>query len=172
MKKILLLLITLSSLLLSQNNTIVKHTSVENIDMKALNEAVAFTMGNGTKDLYIISDPSCRFCKKLTESMPENIRNYKVKVILYPLPSHKVSKPMINYILLGKDNSEKVHRYKETILHGDISYKETKINQIKLNDYVKKSMSMTIKLGSTGTPSVFIEENGVMENKNPFEIRF
>ena len=70
---------------------------------KIIKEGVLFTFGEGNKDIYIVTDPECPFCRMMEKQKKEILKkNYRVHVILMPLPFHKDAKAMSYYILAGK----------------------------------------------------------------------
>lgn len=145
MKKILLILL-LTSMVFSSEKTLV-------------NEATAFSYGESKKEILIITDPECPFCKNLAKDKNDKFKNYKVRVILVALPYHKNARQMISYILSAKNNDEKLHRYKEIMIGDDISYKDVPVNKKLLNAYIKKSMKVVKKLGIDRVPSLFDRED-------------
>jgi thiol:disulfide interchange protein DsbC len=127
-------------------------------NLKVVKDAVAFTYGSGSKDLYVVTDPECPFCKKFHSQTEGKLADYKVHVIFMPLAFHKNAKAMTNYILAGKDNAEKYNRYKETMT-GTSKYKDLKIEGDTLKNYLKKSRVAASELGARGTPSTFIGDS-------------
>jgi thiol:disulfide interchange protein DsbC len=128
------------------------------LDIKAVDEAVAFTYGSGKKILYLVSDPECPYCARFAKEAEGKLKEYTVHVILFPLSFHKNAKAMTNYIIAGKDDSDKEKRYKEIVLNSSTAYKETKIDTQKLNAYLLKSNAAAFELGARGTPSFFVKE--------------
>jgi len=129
-------------------------------DRKVVDEAVAFTIGDGSKDLYIVTDPECPYCRKFEREAKDKLKDYKVHVILFPLRMHKNAKPMSAYIMAGKDNAEKAQRFKETLAGSD-AYAKANVDVKTLDDYLKKSNAAVSELGVRGTPTFFVvDENG------------
>ena len=126
-------------------------------NIKPVKESVAFSYGTGKKDLYVVTDPECPFCKKFHKETEGKLKDYKIHVIFMPLAFHKNAKSMVNYIIAGKDNAEKTKRYNE-IMEGKADYKDLKIEGTTLSDYIAKSTKATAELGTRGTPSVYIGE--------------
>lgn len=130
-----------------------KFTFPANLD--AVKAAVALSYGTGKKDLYVVTDPECPFCKKFHTQTEGKLADYRVHVIFMPLGFHKEAKPMTNYILAGKDNAEKYDRYADVVT-GGTKYKSLKIEGTLLSDYMKKSKAATTELQARGTPSTFV----------------
>ena len=119
---------------------------------------VLFTFGKGKKDIYIVTDPECPFCR-LMEKEKKNIlaKNYRIHIILMPLPFHKYAKAMSYYILAGKTDAEKAKRLQE-VLAGSNAWKNfhpTKEQIKKFNEELAKAKKAAIELGAQGTPSVY-----------------
>jgi thiol:disulfide interchange protein DsbC len=128
------------------------------LDIKAVDEAVAFTYGTGKKELYLVSDPECPYCTKFAKESEGKLQKYTVHVILYPLSFHKNAKVMTNYIITGKDDMEKTKRYQEIVLNRSTVYKKTKVDSKTLNAYLLKSNAAAYELGARGTPTFFVKE--------------
>jgi len=125
---------------------------------KIIKEGVLFTFGKGKKEIYIVTDPQCPFCR-LMEREKKNIlsKNYKVHVILMPLPFHRYAKAMSYYILAAKNDKERAKRMQE-ILEGSNAWKNfhpTKEQIKKFNEELEKSRKAANELGAQGTPSVY-----------------
>jgi len=125
---------------------------------KIIKEGVMFTFGKGKKDIYIVTDPECPFCRMMEKQKKEILKNdYRVHVILLPLPFHKYAKAMSYYILAGKTNKEKAKRMQE-VLEGSNAWKNfhpTKEQIKKFNEELQKSKRAAMELGAKGTPSVY-----------------
>ena len=123
-----------------------------------IKKGVMFTFGKGNKDIYIVTDPECLFCRALEKEKREILaKNYRVHVILYPLPFHKYAKPMSYYILAGKTDKERAKRMKQTLLGGNEwkNFHPTKEEIKQFNEELKKSKKAASELGAQGTPSVY-----------------
>ena len=123
-----------------------------------IKKGVMFTFGKGKKEIYIVTDPECPFCRMM-EKEKRNLlaKDYTVHVILMPLPFHKYAKPMSYYILAGKTDHEKAKRMKETLLGGNEwkSFHPTKEQIKKFNAELAKAKKAANELGAQGTPSVY-----------------
>ena len=121
-------------------------------------EGVLFTFGKGDKDIYLVTDPECPFCRMMAKQKHNLLeKNYKVHVILMPLPFHKNAKAMSYYILAGKTDKEKAKRLKE-VLEGSNAWKNfhpSKEEVKKFNEELAKSKKAANELGAQGTPSVY-----------------
>jgi len=123
-----------------------------------INEGVMFTFGKGKKEIYLVTDPECPFCRKMEAQKKEILaKNYKVHVILLPLPFHRYAKPMSYYILAAKTDAERAKRMKE-VLSGSNKWKNfhpTKEQIAKFNKELQKARRAASELEAQGTPSVY-----------------
>ena len=128
------------------------------INEKIVKEGVSFTFGKGDKEIYLITDPECPYCKMLEKEKKEILENnYTVHVILYPLSFHKDAKAMSYYILSGKDDKEKSKRLKE-VLEGNNTwknYKPTIEEKEKLDNILNKAQKAVEEIGARGTPTIY-----------------
>jgi len=126
---------------------------------QTVKNGIVFTIGHGPKDLYIVTDPQCPFCRRF-EKLAEKAHladKYTIHVIFLPLPFHKHSKAMIYYILSAKDNATKAKRFKETLDGGKEwqKFTPTKDQKAKIDATIKKSVKAANELGAKGTPSFY-----------------
>ena len=125
---------------------------------QTVKNGVMFTFGKGNKDIYVVTDPECPFCRMMEKQKRDVLsKNYRVHVILMPLPFHKHAKAMSYYILAGKTDEERAKRMKET-LEGSNAWKNfhpTKEQIKKFNEELKKAKKAANELGAQGTPSVY-----------------
>jgi len=131
--------------------------SGEDNNLTVIKNAVVFSHGSG-EQLYIVTDPECPFCQKLSMDKDNKFYKYKVNYILYPLSYHKESKKMINYILNASTDEERYERYINMMTKGDKSYTEVPYNEFLVEDYVAKSKKAIKILGVSRVPSIFEEE--------------
>ena len=139
------------------------------VNKQIVKEGISFTFGKGKKEIYVVTDPECPFCRMMEkESKGKLAKNYKIHVILFPLPFHKNAKAMSCYILAGKTDKEKAKRFKETLLGGDEwkKYKPTKEELKKCLDELEKSKKAAIELQAKGTPSVYDDKFNSIEWTN------
>jgi thiol:disulfide interchange protein DsbC len=126
---------------------------------QTVKDGVVFTIGHGKKDLYVVTDPECPFCQKLEKLAEESHLGdkYTIHVIFLPLPFHKHSKAMIDYILSANDNTTKAKRFKETLDGGKEwqKFTPTKKQKAKIDAIIKKSVNAANELGAKGTPSFY-----------------
>ena len=128
------------------------------VNKKIVQNGVLFTFGKGKKDIYVVTDPECPFCR-IMEAKTKKIleKNYKVHIILFPLPFHKHARAMSYYILAAKTDEEKAKRFRE-VLEGSNAwknYKPTKEEKAKFDKMLNNSKKAVIELGAKGTPTVY-----------------
>ena len=127
-------------------------------NVETIKKGVMFTFGKGDKDIYIVTDPECPFCRMLEKQKKDILKNnYKVHVILMPLPFHKNAKAMSYYILAGKTDKERAKRMSE-VLEGSNAWKNfhpTKEQIQQFNKELQKAKKAAIELGAQGTPSIY-----------------
>jgi len=131
-----------------------------------IKKGVMFTFGEGKKDIYIVTDPECPFCRMMEKEKKDILKkNYKVHVILFPLPFHKHAKEMSYYILAAKTDKERAKRMSE-VLEGSNAWKNyhpTKEEIKKFNKELETAKKAAEELGARGTPSIYDK------NFNPIE---
>jgi len=128
------------------------------LNKKVIKDGVAFTYGVGKKNIYLVTDPQCPYCRMLENKKgDELLKEYKIHVIIFPLPFHKYAIPMTEYILAGKNNEEKAARLRR-ILHGSNEWKNfhpTAKEKAKIDKEIQKMQRAANELGARGTPSVY-----------------
>lgn len=131
-------------------------------DLKTIKDAVAFSYGTGSKDIYLVTDPECPYCTKFEKAAHGKLDDYTVHVILFPLSFHKKAPAMTEWILQGKDNAEKHARFEEVMLKGSNKYTKLVKDDKKpyeysdeSKQYMKKSTAAFTELDARGTPALY-----------------
>jgi len=128
------------------------------VNRQTVQNGVMFTFGKGDKEIYLVTDPECPYCRMMEAKTKGTLeKNYKVHVILFPLSFHKNAKAMSYYILAGKTEAEKAKRFKE-VLSGSNEWKNyhpTKEEKAKFDKILSDSKKAVEELGARGTPSVY-----------------
>lgn len=134
-------------------------------DAKTITEGVAFSYGKGSKDIYIVTDPECPYCSKFEKAIAGKLDDYRVHVILFPLPFHKKAPAMVEWVMQGKDNEAKKERFEELMLKGSTQYealtkdaKEPFVYSPLTQTYIDKSTQATMELNVRGTPAIYDAE--------------
>jgi len=121
-----------------------------------------WTVGNGSKEYIMFTDPECPFCQALEKNLKNLKKDVKIYVYLFPLSFHHDAKSMSRWILTQKDKATAI----VSIARGNNAYKKAKYTDEeakKLNAIIAKSSALAIKLGARGTPTVYDLE-GRQEN--------
>ena len=129
------------------------------INEAAIKEGIGFKIGNGPEVVYLVTDPECPYCQELEKKMSKEMYSkYTINIIPMPLSFHKNAKPMLNWILAGKDEKEKGERLHAVMAKGDKSYETytpTKEELAKNEALFEKGYKAANELKATGTPSIF-----------------
>jgi len=136
---------------------------------KVVENGVVFSIGHGKKDLYVVTDPQCPFCRRF-EKLAEKAHladKYKIHLIFMPLSFHKHSKAMIYYILNANNEKEKAKRFKETLDGGNAwsKFKPTKEEKAKIDKIIAKSEKAANELGAKGTPTFYDKKMTEIKNR-------
>ena len=130
------------------------------INKELVKKGVSFTFGKGDKDIYVVTDPECPFCRMMEKRVGNELyKNYRVHVILYPLPFHKHAKAMSYYILAGKTDIQRAQRFKDTLSGGDAwkHFKPTQAQKEKFDKELEAAKKAVDNLGARGTPTIYDE---------------
>lgn len=120
-------------------------------DLRQLDALTAFTLGQGDKVLYFVTDPQCPYCKQ-AEAILKKMTDkgeLMVRFIFFPLPSHKGAKEQCISIICDKKGIEGLEK----------GYK----SENQCADGVKKvedSLTFLQKKGIASTPT-FIFSDGI-----------
>ncbi len=131
-------------------------------DPKIIKDGVAFTYGNGKEEIYLITDPECPYCSKFEEEAKGRLNDYTVHVILFPLSFHKKSPAMIEWIMMGKDDTEKKIRFEDVMLKDSTKYtelikdvKKPFVHSPEVQVYKKRSEAAAREVNMRGTPALY-----------------
>lgn len=144
-------------------------------NMDKVKEVAALTIGTGTEDYYLFTDPECPYCVELEKNInanlsEEKLKRLKIHVILFPLPFHKNAKNMSYFILSKKTNEERHEALKSIMLNRDASFMKAThtVSDIeKYNEQLEKQLNLGNQFGIQGTPTI-LDSNG--KKINPAEI--
>ena len=131
-------------------------------DAKIINDGVAFSYGSGSKEIYLVTDPQCPYCGRFEKASHGKLEEYTVHVILLPLSFHKKAPVMIEWIMRGKDETEKKARFSALMLKDSTEYqaliKDTKkpfMYSSEVQKYMQKSNHTSRELDVRGTPALY-----------------
>ena len=131
-------------------------------DAQTIKEGVAFSYGTGSKEIYLITDPECPYCVRFEKAVHGKLSDYTVHVVLFPLLFHKKAPAMIEWIIQGKNNTEKKERFEAVMLKGSTAY-QTLIKDDKKpfvyskegQAYIERSNGASMELNMRGTPALY-----------------
>jgi len=129
-------------------------------NMKQYKSKAMWTVGNGSKNYYVFTDPECPYCQTFEKNLINLKSDAKLHFFLFPLSFHKDAKSMSKYIISQKDSVAKAKAMEE-IAKGSKAFKDAKYSDVenaKLEKLIKDSMDLSRKLGVNGTPTVFDED--------------
>ena len=131
-------------------------------DADVIKDGVSFSYGKGSKDLYLVTDPECPYCIKFEKAAEGKLGEYRVHVILYPLPFHKNAPAMVEWIMQGKSDAEKKERLNQVTLKNSTEYKALVTDAKKPFSYTQKTQEQMSKsrkaareLNVRGTPATY-----------------
>lgn len=133
-------------------------------DVQAIKEGVSFSYGEGSKEIYIVTDPECTYCSRFEKAAEGKLADYRVHVVFFPLSFHKKAPAMVEWIMQGKDDLQKKKRFEEIMLKGSTKY-QALIKDVKkpfvyseaVGLAMKKTDKAVLELNVRGTPSVYDE---------------
>lgn len=126
------------------------------MNVEGLKGKEALTFGNGNRELYVFTDPECRFCKDFKKIWPKIKNDVKMHVFFFNLDFHKEADGMTRWALDATSDEEKAERL-IAISNGSIEYKKAKLsneNIEKYNKIIKEHKELGKKIGIQGTPTV------------------
>lgn len=139
------------------------------VDEALIKEGIAFKIGSGPTNIYMVTDPECPYCQTLEQNLADDVyKKYTINLIPLPLSFHKDAKPMFNWILAGSDQKEQGDRLHAVMAKNDQSYKSYHPNkeEIAKNEALFEKAEKAVKeLKAKGTPSVY-DENFKQVNFN------
>ena len=109
-----------------------------------------------------MTDPECPYCVKFEKAAEGKLDEYRVHVILYPLPFHKKAPAMVEWIMQGKSDAERKKRLSQITLKNSTEYKALITDTKKPFKYtpetqeqMNKSLKAARELGARGTPATY-----------------
>ena len=133
-----------------------------------LSEGKTWTVGEGSEELYLVTNPSCSWCAKFEKQVHDGtndafFKKYKVNVILMPFGGGATEKA--KWVLSAKTDAERAERYKSLMVDVDSSWTSFKpTNNADLNAEIAKSNRAAKELGATGTPAFFTSNFDQIKN--------
>lgn len=109
-----------------------------------LGDALKFVQGNGSRALYVFSDPGCSFCRRLE---PELAKLQDVTIYTFVIPFQ--GRPLPQSVLCAADPSKAWHAL---MLDGDSSGLSPRPDCASPLD---RNLELARRLGVSGTPTLF-----------------
>jgi hypothetical protein len=106
---------------------------------------ISLKIGNGEKQMYIAANPQCKYTRIFFDEAKETLKDYTVNILLLKREHLKDSYGMIDYILLGGNNEEKVKRFKDIIFNNSKEYAKLP-SHIEFKKKVKEEKRLKTKL--------------------------
>lgn len=129
------------------------------VNTDLIKSGVALKIGTGPKNVYVVTDPECPYCQRLEQNLADDVyEKYTINIIPMPLSFHKKAKPMLHWVLAGKDAKEQADRLHAVMAKKDTSfesYKPTKEEIAKNEALFATAYKAAMELRATGTPSVY-----------------
>ena len=129
--------------------------NLNRIDPATLPLADSFTekFGNGSRQLYVFSDPDCPFCKKLEHEIPK-LQDVTVHIFLYPLVAlHPNARNMAVGIWCAKDRGQAWH---------DKLFDDTSPAKLTCDTPIDRNLALAQKLGINATPTLIFPDGRMM----------
>ena len=147
-----------------ENLTAKREKQLTQVDVSTLptEQAIKSVKGDGTRKLYVFSDPDCPYCKKLEQNLT-NIDNVTIYTFLFPLKNlHPNAENVAKQIWCSSNPYEAWEEY--MILNNPPSALATCDNP------VQKNINLGRNIGVTGTPTLFFQDgtrvSGAMSHEN------
>ncbi|WP_126448287.1 DsbC family protein [Sulfuricystis multivorans] len=124
---------------------------INKIDVSALplTDAIKTVKGDGSRKIYVFSDPDCPFCKRLEPELAK-LDNVTIYTFLYPLEGlHPDAKRKAEIIWCAKDRAK---AWNEFMVSGKLPE-----GVDKCDNPVERNIRLGISLGINGTPTIIFD---------------
>lgn len=135
-----------------ENLTAKREKALGQIDIAQLplEQAIKHVKGDGSRVLYVFSDPDCPYCKKLEQNMT-SVDNVTLYTFLYPLTNlHPNADVVAEQIWCASNKYEAWEDY--MILN------EAPDTIVGCDNPIEKNIALGRKLNITGTPTLFLKD--------------
>lgn len=135
-----------------ENLTAKREQALNKIDVSKLplEQAIKHVKGDGSRVLYVFSDPDCPYCKKLEQNMT-SVDNVTLYTFLYPLTNlHPRADIVAEQIWCSSNKYEAWEDY--MILN------EAPDSVIGCDNPIQNNIKLGQKLNITGTPTLFLKD--------------
>jgi thiol:disulfide interchange protein DsbC len=133
-----------------------KYNLPKNVDL--IKEGVAFKVGHGPEQIYLVTEPECPYCQRLEKNLAPDVgEKFTINVIPMPLSFHKKATPMFYWVFAAETEEEKAKRL-HAVMTGDKEFEKftpTAEQKAKFDEMIKKGYGAAMELKAGGTPSVY-----------------
>ena len=124
-----------------------------------LDHALKFVKGDGSRKLYVFSDPECPFCKRLEQELTK-VTNITVYVFPYPLETlHPGTTGVAKAIWCSKDRNK---AWQNALLKNSVPK-----NDGKCDNPIDDDLNLGQKLHITGTPTLIFSNGDIIPGAMP-----
>ena len=139
-------------------------------DSSLIKNGIAFTMGSGKENIYLVTDPECPWCQKLEKEISSKAKSkYTINVIPMPLAMHPNSKNVLYWVMSAKTDKDKGERLHNYMTGKDKnswkSFKPTDKEKSNIDKTLNSSLKAAEELEARGTPSIYNKDFGKMSFK-------
>ncbi len=130
---------------------------INKIDASALplTDAIKTVKGDGSRKLYVFSDPDCPFCQRLERETMPRLDNVTIYTFLYPLEGlHPQAPEKARKIWCAKERN---HAYQEYMQNGRLPD-----NDGKCANPVERNIQLGNNLGINGTPTIIMGDGAMV----------
>ena len=126
--------------------------------IKQIKGGVFFSFGKGKKEIYMVTDPDCVYCKRFEKATQGKFgEEYRVHVIYQVFSFHKKSPAMVEWIMQGADEKEKQRRMEAIMVDGSKGYLPFLKKDIspKMKEQIAKGLKASQALEAMGSPMFY-----------------
>lgn len=130
---------------------------INKIDVSALplSDAIKTVKGDGSRKLYVFSDPDCPFCQRLERETMPKLDNVTIYTFLYPLEElHPDAKRKAEAIWCAKDRAK---AWDDFMKSGKLPDQETRCD-----NPVERNIQLGRSLGINGTPTIIMGDGAMV----------
>ncbi|GLW61538.1 protein disulfide-isomerase [Hydrogenophilus thermoluteolus] len=136
---------------------------INKIDVASLplEDAIKIVKGDGSRKLYVFSDPDCPFCQRLERETLPKIDNVTIYTFLFPLEGlHPDAKRKAEAIWCAKDRAK---AWEAFMREGKMP------EEAKCDNPIERNIQLGERLGFNGTPTILLEDGKVIPGFLPAE---
>lgn len=130
---------------------------INKIDVSALplSDAIKTVKGDGSRKLYVFSDPDCPFCQRLERETMPKLDNVTIYTFLYPLEGlHPDAKSKAEAIWCAKDRAK---AWDDFMKSGKLPDQVTRCD-----NPVERNIRLGGSLGINGTPTIIMGDGAML----------